>query len=191
MDQKRELVSLSLCFYMPLGSCVLRLRSNPLLADWMDVDHESVWEVWQPRWTAWLAPRWKDSTSPNLYLRNAGGIWQDCCLQMMDGNKSWISSAINHITMKTLFQFKYNYIYITFPDESQYKSKIKAAFSTFYWSYWKQLNLSGQFTISHKWTENRPCTLDSLCRNDVWCFCSLCVLWCIGSQQVKLYARTL
>jgi len=26
----------------------------------------SVWEVWQPSWTAWFAPRWRDSTSHNL-----------------------------------------------------------------------------------------------------------------------------
>jgi len=42
-------------------------------------------------------------------------------------------------------------------------------------------------TISRKWTENRPCT--SLCRNDVWCFCSVLYefpAWCIGSQRVKL-----
>lgn len=40
--------------------------------------------------------------------------------------------------------------------------------------------------ISRKWIENRPCTLDSLCRNDVWCFCSLRLLWCIG---VRFYVQ--
>lgn len=139
-------------------------------------------------------PLGEKTALPPIYLRNAGGIWQDCCLQMMDGIKSWISSAINHIIMENTIPVQiqlYLYHFSWRISIQVQNNNWKAAFSTFYWSYWKQLNPSGQFTISHKWTENRPCTLDSLCRNDVWCFCSLCVLWCIGSQQVKLYARTL
>ncbi len=67
MDQKRELVLLSLFKCRWEAECSgCGVRSNPLLADWMDADHVCLWEVWQPQWTAWLAPRWRHSTSPNL-----------------------------------------------------------------------------------------------------------------------------